>query len=275
MKLSVIIPAFAAHGFIDDALASLRGQIVPPGVRMESIVVSDDGSDYSGHFGASNGSVLRFIGATTGKVGAGPSAARNIGLDHASGDFVAFLDADDIWLPRRAHTLLPLAMTHGAAVCGMAIVPFGEEVRGDTLFSVTGKLSPWQALQADGAFFPIYRRDCIGRWSEAIDFGEDVLFNHAAIRRAGGLYVHRQPLMHYRVRRGSLTHDMPHSSLHAERTYARILSHLEHLNSVQPDCERLVQRFERKRRTNAAYLKAWEQTPGLRFEDFVRQSDPG
>ena len=274
MKLSVIIPAYQAHAFIGDALDSISAQRLPPGASLEVIVVSDDGTDYSAHFTPRRRQAMQCLAATTGRVAAGASAARNVGMRLASGTFVSFLDADDVWLPERAATLLPLAATHGAAVCTMAITPFSACTQGqksEAVVAAQGRLTPEEFLQIDGGICPVYRRDCITQdWDEDLDFAEDVLFNHAAVRNADGLYVHPAPLMQYRVRQNSASHQMPRASHRAEKAYARMLSRLSgtsaNENAVLAAC------LQRKRRLNAAYLQAWTQNPTLHFEQFVRQT---
>jgi glycosyltransferase involved in cell wall biosynthesis len=275
MQLSVIIPAHQAHAFIGDALESLARQQLPAGVSLQTVAVSDDGSDYSRHFTPHRAQAMHWTAASTGRVGAGASAARNIGLRQATGDFVSFLDADDLWLPGRARTLLPYAQTHGAAVCTMAIVPLGTRPPASmqTVLTNHGLLSPRQSLQIDGGFCPIYRRDCITHaWDESVDFAEDVLFNHGAVSNAGGLYVYPEPLMLYRIRPDSATHDMPQAGHRAERAYARVLSRLETFRHSCAVSAQLAERFERKRAVNAGYLQAWNARPGLTFEEFIRHT---
>jgi glycosyltransferase involved in cell wall biosynthesis len=272
MKLSVIIPAYRAHAFIGDALDSIAAQRLLPGASLEVIVVSDDGTDYTAHFTPCRRQAMQCLAAATGGVAAGASAARNVGMRLATGTFISFLDADDVWLPERAATLLPLAAKHGAAVCTMAITSFGAHAQGgETVVSAQGRLTPEEFLQIDGGICPVYRRDCITQvWDEDLDFAEDVLFNHAAVRNADGLYVHPAPLMQYRIRQDSASHQMPRASHRAEKAYVRMLSRLSG-TSAQENVV-LAACLQRKRRLNAAYLQAWTQNPTLHFEQFVRQT---
>jgi glycosyltransferase involved in cell wall biosynthesis len=276
VQLSVIIPAYEAHGFVGDALDSLAQQRLPAGVSLQAIMVSDDGTDYSCHFTPHRAEAMHWTVASTGRIGAGASAARNVGLGLATGDFISFLDADDVWLPERARILLFQAQIHGAAVCTTAIVPFTARqlISAPTVLTGHGLLTPIQALQIDGGFCPVYRRDCITHtWDESVDFAEDVLFNHTAVSNAGGLYVHPEPLMLYRIRPDSATHAMPQASHRAERAYARILSRLEQSRRCCAVAAELAERFERKRALNAEYLQAWTARPDLSFEEFIRTRD--
>ncbi len=90
--VSVVIPAYNAAWCVARALDSVLVQDYRP---MEIIVV-DDGSDDDTHeVLAQYGRNIRLLRKANG----GLSSARNAGIDAALGDYVAFLDADDWWLP--------------------------------------------------------------------------------------------------------------------------------------------------------------------------------
>ena len=94
MSVSVVIPAYNAGGFIEDAIGSVLRQDMPA----DEIIVINDGStdrDYAD---------LQRLHPTIRVIqqpNQGVSAARNLGCDVATGDYVALQDADDIWLPRK------------------------------------------------------------------------------------------------------------------------------------------------------------------------------
>ena len=96
MRFSAVIPARNAPN-LSAAIASCLNQWLQP---YEVIVVDDASSEHPveslrERFPAECGSgLLKIITLSTNR---GPSAARNIGWDAATGDFVAFLDADDSW----------------------------------------------------------------------------------------------------------------------------------------------------------------------------------
>lgn len=100
---SVIIAAYQAAGFISDALDSVLAQTAPP----FEIVVCDDGStdDLSGAL-APYRRHIRLLR----KENAGEGSAKNAAARAASGDFVAILDADDVYLPERMEALTELSM---------------------------------------------------------------------------------------------------------------------------------------------------------------------
>ena len=102
-SVTVIVPAYNAASHLPGALASIRAQTRPP----DEVLVIDDGStDGTGEIaaGRAEGLNLRVLRQPNG----GAAAARNLGLRHASGTWIAFLDADDLWLPRRLEKGLAL-----------------------------------------------------------------------------------------------------------------------------------------------------------------------
>lgn len=98
--LSVICPVFDAEpSLLDGAVASVRSQAAAAGLPLEVILV-DDGSTR-----ADTRAMLAALAARPAHRvlrpgrNAGPAVARNLGLRAAQGDWVGFLDADDLWLP--------------------------------------------------------------------------------------------------------------------------------------------------------------------------------
>lgn len=105
--VSVIIPTYNRYDYLLDALESVRSQSVPT-----QIIVVNDGSTDSRYYGPelkdklgsgllihstpNSSEILREkFGNTDGRA----AYTRNIGLKVATGDYIAFLDDDDIWLP--------------------------------------------------------------------------------------------------------------------------------------------------------------------------------
>lgn len=99
MQVSVIIPAFNASKFIGKAIKSTLEQS-----EVAEVIVVNDGSkdtteDIVKHLQKSNDKVKLFH--HTNKENKGRSATRNLGIQKATSEFIAFLDADDFYLPER------------------------------------------------------------------------------------------------------------------------------------------------------------------------------
>lgn len=107
--VSVVIPVFNGARFLGPTLASVSAQTFPD---LEVIVVDDGSSDGSGEIAVAAGAmVIR-------QENRGVSAARNAALQKVRGEFIAFLDADDLWHPEKIERQLSLTSTiEGPVVC--------------------------------------------------------------------------------------------------------------------------------------------------------------
>jgi glycosyltransferase involved in cell wall biosynthesis len=109
--VSVIVPTFNRPHLLAEALASIAGQT---GVEVEAVVVNDGGQDVKPVIEQAELSLeTRLI---TLEANRGLPAARNAALDAASGDYVAFLDDDDLFLPGHLATAVAALETTGADV---------------------------------------------------------------------------------------------------------------------------------------------------------------
>jgi glycosyltransferase involved in cell wall biosynthesis len=90
--VSVIIPAYNAARFVAQAVESVLAQSYRP---VEILVIDDGSTDDTARVLEPYRDAIRYIRQPNG----GPSRARNNGLAHARGELIAFLDADDVWLP--------------------------------------------------------------------------------------------------------------------------------------------------------------------------------
>ncbi len=93
-QVSVVIPAYNAARYIRCAIRSILDQTSPA----DEIIVVDDGStDGTAEAARAAGPNVKVAGQPN----SGPSAARNKGLELAGAPLVAFLDSDDVWLPKK------------------------------------------------------------------------------------------------------------------------------------------------------------------------------
>lgn len=92
--ISVIIPAYQSEAFIKNAIRSAQLQTLRP---IEILVIDDGSPDRTAQVAAGCGELVRVLRQPNG----GPAAARNHGAREARGAWLAFLDADDAWLPRK------------------------------------------------------------------------------------------------------------------------------------------------------------------------------
>jgi glycosyltransferase involved in cell wall biosynthesis len=98
-KISIIIPVFNTEKYLAEAIESVLSQTLKP---TEIIVVDDGSTDKSVEIARRFEPLVRIISQANKGVG----AARNVGIQETSGDFLAFLDADDFWTENKLEIQL-------------------------------------------------------------------------------------------------------------------------------------------------------------------------
>ncbi len=128
--VSVVIPAYNCQMTIDETLRSVRAQTHR---RLEIIVVDDgsqDGSAAVVEAHAATDRRVRLIRQANG----GVAAARNTGIDAATGELVAPIDADDLWQPHKIERQLQVMAAGGEPVglvyCWSAVIDARGRVTG-------------------------------------------------------------------------------------------------------------------------------------------------
>lgn len=97
--ISAVIPAYNSAETLGTAIESVLAQTVP----VDQIIVVDDGSrDHTSEVARSYSAVHLIRQAN-----AGPGPARNRAVEEATGEWLAFLDADDAWVPEKIERQLP------------------------------------------------------------------------------------------------------------------------------------------------------------------------
>jgi glycosyltransferase involved in cell wall biosynthesis len=117
VEFSIVIPTRNRLEFLQEALDSVWAQTH----HDYEIVVIDDGStDGTGDYLASLDGRIRSVHHSNG----GPAAARNLGVSQAKGEYVAFLDSDDLWFPWTLATYHKLIQNYRPALINAATCQF-------------------------------------------------------------------------------------------------------------------------------------------------------
>lgn len=159
--VSVIMPTYNYGKYISEAIDSVLNQTYTD----FEIIVADDGSTDDTRM-----VIERFMGKCPGKIryfyqkNKGPGAARNFAIGEAKGEYVAFLDADDLWLPDK----LKLQMEMFEKMPDIGFIHTNYK-----LFCSDGEISNYRfgitsPVQLSGDIFPYLLRECVVRTSGAI-----------------------------------------------------------------------------------------------------------
>lgn len=142
--VSVVIPVYNAEATLGATVESVLSQTYR---NIEVVLVDDGSTDGSLAVAYELSRADRRIRAIHSENG-GVSRARNRGIDEAKGDYLMFVDADDLLEPEAAEALVGDALAGGAplAICGMSFDTLDESGR---LVSGRARSMGWSAIVAD------------------------------------------------------------------------------------------------------------------------------
>ncbi len=212
-RLTIIIPVFNAEAYLEECLASVVGQAFGD---IEVICVNDGSTDKSLSIleeWAGKDNRIHIVTQTN----SGPSAARNKGLDAAQGDYVTFVDADDIVRNDIYSSSLSVISRYNLDVYSFGIesypngsarktsFPIGIVMDYKQLFASNPHIQSENALCYSVRF--IFRTSIIKdnhlQFDERIFFGEDMLFNIDVVCHSQRMMVSQEPLYLYRKNENS------------------------------------------------------------------------
>ena|GEM_PF-217550 len=226
-RVSVIIAVLNGEAFVAGAIRSALRQTLDD---LEVLVVDNGSTDGTRGIVESFAAVDRRVCPLAATVQRGPDVARNVGIEAASGEWIAILDADDVMLPHRLDCLLRFAETREAAVVAdnqrlfdaagaflrLAWRPGELPDRVDGPAFVRGNLfgRPSTAL---GYLKPMFRRDLVRstgiRYQSQPRKVEDYQFMYALLRTGVDLHIYAEALYDYALLPNSLSRHMGRQDL--------------------------------------------------------------
>jgi glycosyltransferase involved in cell wall biosynthesis len=223
--VSVIIPNHNRGRFLDEAIQSVLGQSYSP---LEVIVVDDGSTDDSAAVGARYADRITWIAQEC----RGVSAARNRAIAASHAPFVAFLDADDMWLPDKLARQMEKFGADGIGLvyCGAEYIDVDGQSLGVDLGHLEGDvLQPLVLLEhtiTAGGSSAVVRREClnqVGVFAEDLEVSEDWdLWRRIAAVSSVALV--REPLVRYRQHPQNRHHDVDRLRRNMLRALDRLFS---------------------------------------------------
>ena len=214
-EISVIIPVYNIQQHLRECLDSVLGQSYP---HLQVICVDDGSTDESPAILAEYAQKDPRVQVIR-QQNAGPGAARNTGLEAATGEYVIFLDSDDWFEPDFLAKMVDTAQREGADVAICRAVEFdtnsGRELPSEWMMKkqyLPGKLAFAPQEMADHLFqftygMPwdkFYRRELLtssGIRYPALKNSEDLAFVYPTLLAATRIAVVDQVLIHHRINR--------------------------------------------------------------------------
>lgn len=213
-KISVIVPCYNCEETIGAALASILAGTV---LDIEVILVNDGSSDNTSE-------LLHELSREDGRIvvidkeNGGVSSARNAALEVARGEYIGFVDSDDIINPDMYEYLLS-AMERGAdiAECGMRLLSErGEEYVTSPECEISTEKGAaaereWLSFFTGSSCTKLFSRSIVGdtRFSSDYKIGEDMLFNLMCLESSSHAIILPEAKYTYIQRDTSATHKAP------------------------------------------------------------------
>jgi glycosyltransferase involved in cell wall biosynthesis len=259
----VIIPAFNASAVVAEALASVAAQTYGDW----EVVVADDGS--TDDTAARAAAALPDAVVVRAESNGGPAAARNLALERASGELVAFLDVDDLWLPRYLERQVARyddeARLPGPPV---GIVACDAQLQDGTYMAQFS--GPHEPLSLErvlarnriyvSALVPRDAGEDVGWFAEELFGTEDHDLWIRILETGRAAVLNAEALVAYRVAGGSVSANLGRMAASYQRTLTRALGR-----------GRLTAHQQRIARSELRYYRAMEAVARARFD---RQSPP-
>ena len=118
-RVSVVIPTYNAAAYLSETLASVFSQSVRD---LEVLVVDDGSEDQTEDLVAAADERLKYIYLEHSGV---PAKVRNYALGAVQGDFIAFLDSDDLWIPTKLERQIEFMEQENVELCFTDFTTFG------------------------------------------------------------------------------------------------------------------------------------------------------
>jgi len=202
--VSIIMPAFNAQ----ETLAAAARSVLEQSHRtLELLIIDDCSSDATARISQELVRQDARVRPLRLDRHVGVAGARNRGIEAAYGRYIAFLDADDLWLPDKLQQQLALMQERDVSACmasyyrflfpgqwlgvtrAPACITYPELLKGNAVGNLTG----------------IYDCHVLGKIFQKDVFHEDYLMWLQVVRKAGRMLAVQKPLAAYRISQGSLS----------------------------------------------------------------------
>ena len=244
-SVSIIIPAYRAEKFIIRTVTSLFAQTL---TDWEAIIVSDDKFDYQKFLAKHDITDKRLRFGSTGKIGSGPSNARNIALDMATSNIIATLDADDTFDKRKLAMTVPMAKKYGMALSNITVIDNETNEKLQNLhYSPRTRLIEYNELLAITAYTHstiVFRKpEKEIYYTDKVHFCEDLILLSQIYDYYGKAFYFRHKLHNYYLHKNSLCRTQDLSEFYTNRAILVSLLENNKLEIKDPSTKEILISF--------------------------------
>lgn len=241
--VSVIVPVFNVERYIRQCIDSILAQEYS---KIELVLVDDKSSDRSGIICDEYAKINKNVRVVHSTVNQGLGLTRNIGIAHAAGDYVTFIDSDDFIEKNHINVLMNTLINNNADVCYGGFTGYdgnsyikhpnvlsGSIVTGQRIFheiipAMCGRAKNSEAIQMSSCM-AIYSKNIIDKhnicfYSEREYISEDLLFNIEVLKHSSIVAFSDDVGYYYRYNPTSLSHSYRIDRLEKQVKLAKMVS---------------------------------------------------
>lgn len=205
--VSIITPSYNAEKYIAETIKSVQNQTY---TLWELLITDDDSIDNTcaivEKFIVKDSRIKLFKLSEN----SGPATARNHSISKAKGQYIAFLDADDIWLPKKLELQLEKIQKYKASVCFSSYSLIDEQGKDlETTINAISKLNYNKLLKNNyiGNLTGLYDATALGKiYNPNLKKRQDWCVWLEALKRSAKPAIGiQQPLAKYRIRQNSVS----------------------------------------------------------------------
>jgi glycosyltransferase involved in cell wall biosynthesis len=219
--VSIITPSYNSSKYIEETIVSVLNQTYP---YWEMIIIDDGSHDDTKEIIASYARQDERIKILFNNSNIGAAKSRNRGIENANGDYIAFLDSDDLWLPNKLQQQVTLMETKNVLMSYSAYDTIDEHAHTLSTFPVQERVTYHDMLKTSsiGTLTTIYNAKKLGKiYFENIGH-EDYVMKLKILKEIPFAYGVKEPLAKYRIHAKGLSRNKLNAALWQWHIYREV-----------------------------------------------------
>ena len=219
--VSIITPCYNAEAFIAQTIKSVQEQTYK---NWELIIVDDYSADKSYSIAEQYAKEDSRIICIKNPKNLGVAQTRNRAIESAKGEYIAFLDADDIWLPNKLQNQVTLMQKENISLCYTAYFTMSETGETLTRFDVPEQVNYSDMLKTSsiGTLTTIYNAKKLGKFYMSGVGHEDYIMKLQILKQIPYAKGIQEPLAKYRIHEQGLSNNKLHAAKWQWHIYRKI-----------------------------------------------------